>query len=124
MSVKIAVKKDLQGYSCIVQVKNRNEDQLGIIGISPLVIETDDSSVVSTGWDGTELRYFHNGFHSWEMSQSRDLSEGINISHWFSVIHNTKSSETILNGFVTMADQLSTIEYLGRKAKKNRLLRQ
>lgn len=121
--IKLVLIKGLAGYASVVQFKNRTGKDMKVKTIDTLVIDVDDKSRVYTGWDGQRLRFFKNGFHSWELSQARPISAGDNASHVFSVLHDIDTGAALVFGFTTMADQLSTVSFLGRPSENDRLAR-
>lgn len=123
MHIKLVLTKGLAGYACVVQFKNRTGKEVLVKSIDTLVIDVDDKSRVYTGWNGQNLRFFRNGFHSWELSQARPISAGDNTSHLFSVLHDINSGASLVFGFTTTADQLSTISFIGRQTEADRLAR-
>ncbi len=120
LTVKFSVYENIPGYSVVVKYKNGG-NEVRVKGIDPLVLEVDDSSRIVTGWDSDELRFFHHGFHSWELSQSLPIDVGENVSHFYTALKNKKTLESMVFGFVTTADHLSTITVGGREDKKSRL---
>ncbi len=120
LSIKLSVYEKISGFTAIVQYRNRASEVL-VKAIDTLVIDVDDASRVVTGWNYENLRFFRNGFHSWELSQAQPIEVGENLSHFYSVLQNTKTRHSIVLGFSTMADQLSTISARGRDAEKSRL---
>ena len=123
INIKLSVIRSLPCYMCSVQFKNRSDEELGIKSINPFVLDVDDSSRLLTGWNGRKLRFFRNGFHSWELSQALPIESGANTSHFYTVVNDTEAKKALVLGFVTMADQLSTITVYGREEEENRLER-
>ncbi|MCK4279186.1 MAG: hypothetical protein KAW94_01285, partial [Candidatus Thorarchaeota archaeon] len=123
MNLKLSVIKSLSCYMCSVQFKSRSSEELRIKSINPFVLDVDDSSRLLTGWNGRRLRFFRNGFHSWELSQALPIESGENTSHFYTVVNDTETRKALVLGFITMADQLSTISAYGRKDEGNRLER-
>jgi alpha-galactosidase len=120
LSIKLSVYENLPGFTVVIQYRNRS-DEVKVKGIDTLVIDVDDSSRVITGWKNSDLRFFRNGFHSWELSQTHPVEVGENLSHFYSVLNNIESKESILIGFTTLADQLSSITANGRNEETSRL---
>jgi alpha-galactosidase len=120
LSIKLSVYENLPGFTVVIQYRNRGEE-VKVKSIDALVIDVDDSSRVITGWNNSDLRFFRNGFHSWELSQAHPVDVGENLSHFYSVLNNIKTKESLLFGFTTLADQLSTITANGREKEKSRL---
>ncbi len=112
--IKLVVIKNLAGFACVVQFRNRTGNVINVKSIDTLVIDVDDKSRVYTGWNGQRLRFFKNGFQSWELSQAQPISSGDNTSHLFSVLHEIDSGAALVFGFTTAADQLSTVTFVGR----------
>ncbi|TFG09585.1 alpha-galactosidase, partial [Candidatus Thorarchaeota archaeon] len=119
--VKLSITKGYPGYSCVVQFKNRTGDAVKIDSIDPFVIDVDDATRVYTGRKAQNLRFFKNGYHSWELSQALEITKGRNLSHYYSVLHNTESGNSIGLGFVTLADQHPRIMFFGRDEEERRL---
>jgi len=120
MNIKIAILEGLMGFTILIQFKNKS-DELQISSIDNLVIDVNDASSVSTGWDGQHLRFFKNGFHSWSLSQAIPIEEGENTSHFFSVLNNLESGHAYVLGFITLADQFTEISAFGRENEDNKL---
>ncbi|MFW9847128.1 MAG: glycoside hydrolase family 36 protein, partial [Candidatus Thorarchaeota archaeon] len=120
MNIRFSMTHDQRGYNCLVMFRNIADD-VNIISFSPLVIDTENESSLFIGWDGKNLRYFRNGFQSWDLSNARELVEGENKSHFFTVLTNTKSRDALTLGFATMADQLCEVVLTGRPKEANRL---
>ncbi len=120
MNIRLSLVLGDLGYSCIVQLRNRSEE-LNIITLNPLVIDVDNNDRVKTGWNGHVLRFFRNGFHSWERSQAQPLESGENQSHTYSVLSNTENDFAIILGYVTLADQFTTVSFFGREKEVDRL---
>ncbi|MGY5860836.1 MAG: alpha-galactosidase [Candidatus Thorarchaeota archaeon] len=123
MNLKLSVIKSLPCYMCSVQFKSRSDKELRIKSINPFVLDVDDSSRLMTGWNGRRLRFFKNGFHSWELSQAVPIEIGENTSHFYTVVNDTETKKALVLGFVTLADQLSTISAYGREDEESRLER-
>ncbi len=123
MHIRLCVLNGVPGYSAVVQVKNCMEKTMRLRAINPFVLDIDDSARVFTGWNADELKFFRNGLHSWELTQSVTPIPGNNVSHLFSVVHNTETHNTLLLGFITAADQFSTVSIIGRENTENRLSR-
>lgn len=123
MHIKLVVVRDRPGYSCVVQFKNKTGHELRMRSIETLLIDVDDKSRVYTGWSGDSLKFFKNGFHSWELSQTTPVASGENTSHFFSVLNNPDTGAALVIGFATMANQFSTISVFGRQTQKDRLAR-
>jgi alpha-galactosidase len=119
-NIRISIYEKLPGFSIIVQFRNRS-DETSLKTIDVLVVDVDDNSRIVTGWNRNNLRFFKNGFHSWELSQAVPIDVGENLSHFYSVLRNVESSESLTLGFVTMADQFSTIAVHGREPENSRL---
>ncbi|MHA2379389.1 MAG: alpha-galactosidase [Candidatus Thorarchaeota archaeon] len=120
MNIRIGMTKEMPGFTCVVQLKNRFEETR-VESIETLVLDVDNASRVATGWNGRELRFFNNGFHSWSLSRALPVGVGENTSHCFSVLNNFVTKKAVIIGFVTMADQLTTISALGRESEESRL---
>ncbi|MHA2425309.1 MAG: glycoside hydrolase family 36 protein, partial [Candidatus Thorarchaeota archaeon] len=120
MSIKLSVYENLPGFSAIVQFRNRSSE-VKVKAFDTLVIDVDDSSRVVTGWNNSSLRFFRNGFQSWDLSQVHPIDVGENLSHMYSVLNNIESKESLLIGFTSLADQLSTVSANGRNDEKSRL---
>ncbi|MFX0108086.1 MAG: hypothetical protein ACFE7R_07370, partial [Candidatus Hodarchaeota archaeon] len=112
VNVRFSMVRSVPGYTCIVQVKNR-EGSVRIKSLDPFVQNVSDSSKIHTGRNGQELRFFKNGFHSWELTQALPLSRGVNLSHLFSVLTNKNTGQSLVLGFVTSMEQLTEITFLG-----------
>ncbi|MEE9353250.1 MAG: alpha-galactosidase, partial [Candidatus Thorarchaeota archaeon] len=123
INLKLSIIKHLPCYMCSVQFKSRSDVELRVKSISPFVLDVDDSSRLLTGWNGRNLRFFKNGFHSWELSQAVPIKSGENTSHFYTVVNNAETKKALVLGFVTMAEQLSTISAYGREDEENRLER-
>ncbi len=119
-NIRISIYEEASGFSIIVQFRNRS-DETSLKAIDVLVIDVDDSSRIVTGWNRNNLRFFKNGLHSWELSQAAPIDVGENLSHFYSVLRNIESNESLTMGFVTMADQFSTIAAHGRESEESRL---
>ncbi len=120
LSIKLSVYENIPGFSTIVQYRNRGSE-VRVKSFDTLVIDVDDTSRIITGWNNNNLRFFRNGFHSWELSQAHQVDIGENISHMYSVLNNIDSKESLLLGFTTLADQLTTVSANGRNEEKSRL---
>ena len=120
MNVRLSLVLGDLGYSCIVQLRNRSEELI-VRALEPLVIDVDNNERVQTGWNGRTLRFFKNGFHSWERSQALSLAGGENQSHTYSVLSNVESDIALILGFVTLAEQFTTVSFFGREEEENRL---
>ncbi|NWF97006.1 MAG: alpha-galactosidase [Candidatus Thorarchaeota archaeon] len=123
MHVRLSVVRGLPGYSIVVQFKNRSGNSIRVNSIDPFVIDIDDATRLHTGWSGDKLRFFRNGFHSWELTQTRSIAAGENLSHLFTVIHHVDTYSSLVLGFVTMKDQFSTVIVYGRETEEDRLAR-
>ncbi len=121
INLKLSMTKEYPGYSSVVQFKNKTGGSVKVDSIDPLVIDVDDATRVYTGWKSKELSFFRNGYHSWELSQATGIADGRNVSHYYSVLHNTNSGNSIALGFVTLADQHPKIMVFGRKEEDRRL---
>lgn len=120
LNIRISIYEEVSGFSIIVQFRNRS-DETSLKAIDVLVIDVDDSSRIVTGWNRNNLRFFKNGFHSWELSQAVPIDVGENLSYFYSALKNVESGESLVMGFVTMADQFSTIATYGREPENSRL---
>lgn len=120
LSIKISVYEKISGFSIVIQYRNR-ADEVQVKSIDSLVIDVDDESRIVTGWNGNDLRFFRNGFHSWELSQAHPIDVGENQSHYYSVLKNLNTEDAFVIGFTTMADQLSTVTARGRDKVRSRL---
>ncbi|RLI61238.1 MAG: hypothetical protein DRO93_04865 [Candidatus Thorarchaeota archaeon] len=121
--VRVGVTKGQYGFSIMTQLKNRSEEEMRIRTIVPLAVDVTNESRLFTGRSADEVRYFRNGFHSWELTQARRVEPGENLSHDFTVIHNTRTSASIVLGFVTMTSALCTISLTGSEGDAERLSR-
>ncbi len=121
MHIRLTVLAGITGYSSVVQIKNCSGTEMRIKKIRPFILDVDDSSRLFTGWAADNLRFFKNGFHSWELTQSIPLPPDNSVSHLFSVIHNIQTHNTLALGFVTTAEQFSTVTVIGREMADNRL---
>lgn len=110
MNVRLSLALGDLGYYCIVQLRNLGEE-LTVEALDPLVIDVDNNERIQTGWKGETLRYFKNGFHSWELSQTLSLAPGENLSHTYSVLNCTDHNLALILGFVTLADQFTTVSF-------------
>ncbi|TFF91214.1 alpha-galactosidase [Candidatus Thorarchaeota archaeon] len=119
--LKLSITKGYSGYSSVVQFKNRSGEPVRVDSIDPFVIDVDDATRVYTGWKSEHLRFFKNGYHSWELSQASEIADGRNVSHYYSVIHNVENSNSLALGFVTLADQHPRIMFFGREEENKRL---
>ncbi|MFW9837013.1 MAG: glycoside hydrolase family 36 protein [Candidatus Thorarchaeota archaeon] len=120
MNVRLSLVIGDLGYNCIVQLRNKGE-ALTVNSLEPLVVDVDTGERVQTGWNGATLRYFKNGFHSWELSQAQPLASGENKSHSFSALTNTEANTAIILGFASLADQFTTVSFYGRDSEAERL---
>ncbi|MHA1638099.1 MAG: alpha-galactosidase, partial [Candidatus Thorarchaeota archaeon] len=120
INVQLSVFEGTKSFSIIVQYKNRIEE-VHVTSIDNLVIDIDDATRICTGWDGEFLRFFRNGFHSWELSQSQKVQQGKNLSHFFSLLNNTETGNAIILGYATLADYFSEIAVYGRDNDNERL---
>jgi len=114
---KVIAMKELAGFTFTVQLINKGQQPLKLESISPLWTK----SPILTGEDLKNLRYFQNGFHSWELSRAQPLKEESNISHFYSVLTNKVDNSNILFGFSTMDRQLTTVSYEAKGERLNRL---
>jgi hypothetical protein len=121
MNLRFSMIVGVPGYNCRVQFNNRADEEVRVKSIDPLVIDIDSDSRIVTGWNSRDLRFFKNGFHSWELSQAQIIQPGENKSHFYSVINNLKTRQSLVLGFVTMGDQLGTVSVFGREEENNRL---
>lgn len=119
-SIRLAIMKGVSGYSCMIQFRNKTK-ALKVVSLDPFVLDVDDNSRLFTGWNGADLRFFRNGFQSWDRSQALPVEHGQNESHLFSVLSNVRNGNALLAGFLTTAEQLVTITATGRESKENRL---
>ncbi|MDF1541215.1 MAG: alpha-galactosidase, partial [Candidatus Thorarchaeota archaeon] len=120
LSIKISVYEKIPGFSVVVQFRNRSEE-VKVKQIDTLVVDVDDASRIITGWKKSDLTFFRNGFHSWELSQAHPIDTGVNMSHYYSVLNNTETKESLIIGFTTHADQFSTVTANGRDEETSRL---
>lgn len=120
LSIKLSVYENLPGFSAIIQFRNRS-DEVKVRGIDTLVVDVDDASRIITGWNNNSLTFFRNGFHSWELSQAHPIDAGVNLSHFYSVLSNIETKDSLVIGFTTHADQFSTITANGREEETSRL---
>ncbi|MFO7837036.1 MAG: alpha-galactosidase [Candidatus Thorarchaeota archaeon] len=114
---KVIASNGLSGFTFTVQLINKSGKHLELDSISPLWT----SSTILTGVDLLDLRYFQNGFHSWELSRAQPLQEGSNISHFYSVLTNRSDKSNILIGFCTMDRQLTNISFDAGRQQLERL---
>ncbi|MFX0055043.1 MAG: alpha-galactosidase [Promethearchaeota archaeon] len=122
LNVRFSMSGNQRGYSCIVMFRNKSNDT-GVLMFNPLVVDIENESSIFTGWNGQYLRYFRNGFQSWDLSHARALEAGENKSHFFSVVTNINTGCALTIGFSTMADQFCEIALSGREREANRLAR-
>jgi len=122
LNVRFSINRNQRGYNCLLMFRNKSED-VSILAFNPLAIDIENESRIYTGWNGQDLRFFRNGFQSWDLSQARQLEVGENKSHFFSVLSNVKSKRALTVGFSTMANQLSEIALHGREKETSRLSR-
>ncbi|MFW9863127.1 MAG: alpha-galactosidase [Candidatus Thorarchaeota archaeon] len=122
LNVRFSMSGKQRGYSCIVMFRNKSNDT-GVLVFNPLVVDIENESSIFTGWNGQDLRYFRNGFQSWDLSHARALEAGENKSHFFSVVTNINTRCALTIGFSTMADQFCEIALSGRERESNRLAR-
>ncbi|MFW9888176.1 MAG: alpha-galactosidase [Candidatus Thorarchaeota archaeon] len=120
LNVRFSVNRDQRGYSCIVMFRNKSNDTRVLV-FSPLVVDIEAESSIFTGWNAQDLRYFRNGFQSWDLSHAKALDAGENKSHFFSVLTNIKTRSALTLGFSTMADQFCEIALQGRDRESDRL---
>ncbi|NHI84313.1 MAG: alpha-galactosidase [Candidatus Thorarchaeota archaeon] len=120
ISIRLAIVKGVPGYSCIVRFRN-NADAVRVVSMNPFVLDVDENSRLFTGQNGDDLMFFRNGFQSWDLSQALPIEQGKNESHLFSVLSNIRSGDSLVLGFITMADQIATITVNGREARESRL---
>ncbi|MBD3407407.1 MAG: hypothetical protein GF411_14920 [Candidatus Lokiarchaeota archaeon] len=121
LNIRFSFLKNFAGFTCITHIKNNHEDEIGIKSIDPLVIPVTDSKKVFTGWNGSDLMYFKQGFQSWDLSQAASIQEGDNISNFYSVLINKNTNKSLILGFATHAHQLTKIIFLGRENAEQRL---
>lgn len=114
---KVIAMKELAGFTFTVQLINKGQQPLKLESISPLWTK----SPILTGEDLKSLRYFQNGFHSWELSRAQPLKGESNISHFYSVLTNKVDNSNILLGFSTMDRQLTTVSYETEGERLDRL---
>jgi len=114
---KVIAIRELAGFTFTVQLINKSSKPLKLESISPLWTR----SPILTGGSLNNLRYFQNGFHSWELSRARPLKQGSNISHFYSILTNQSDNSNILFGFSTMDRQLTTVSYEGGEKRLDRL---
>jgi len=120
LSIKISVYEKMPGFSVVVQFRNRSEE-VKVKGIDTLVVDVDDASRIITGWNKSNLTFFRNGFHSWELSQAHPIDAGVNLSHFYSVLNNTETKDSLVVGFTTHTNQFSTVTANGRDEETSRL---
>lgn len=114
MSIKLTVLEGVPGYSCVTRFGNLDEET-EVSAIDSLVLDVMPNAPPSIGQDRSNLRYFRNGFQSWDLSQSVPVSEGRNTSHLYSIINNIETDEAYLIGYITSSNMFSTIQILGAK---------
>jgi alpha-galactosidase len=122
LNVRFSMNKDQKGYSCLVMFRNKSEDA-AVLVFNPLVVDLENESSIFTGWNARDLRYFKNGFQSWNLTQAQTLEAGENKSHFFSILTNIKTKYALTIGFSTMADQFGEINLYGQDEDTNRLAR-
>jgi alpha-galactosidase len=120
INIRLSMNLYRTGYSIILQFKNRN-NEIAVQSLDPLVIDIDTDTRLFTGWTGTDLRFFRNGFHSWELTQAVPIEIGENLSHLFTVINNILTKQALVIGFITSANQLTTVSVFGRNTEENKL---
>ncbi|MGY5877022.1 MAG: alpha-galactosidase [Candidatus Thorarchaeota archaeon] len=120
MNIRLSVTRRVRGYNCAVQFRNKSDD-ISLESIDPLVIDVDSPTRIHFGNDAEKLRFFKNGFHSWELSHASPIKPGENKSHLFSVLTEMNSGSAMVLGFLTAKDQFSTVTYYGRETKKEQL---
>ena len=113
VNLRFSVIEDVLGFNCRVQFNNRTDEEVHVKSINSLMIDIDSDSRIVTGRNSRDLRFFKNGFHSWELSQAQKIQQGENKSHFYSVITNIKSQKFLVLGFLTMENQLSTVSVYG-----------
>ena len=112
MNVRLSMIRGQPGYTSIIQLRNLSEP-VKVVEFNPLVIDVDSETRVATGRTIEDLRFFRNGFNSWDLSQTQRIGKGANLSHWFSLLHNITDESTLFIGFVTTASQLSQVVFVG-----------
>ncbi|MFX1262295.1 MAG: alpha-galactosidase [Promethearchaeota archaeon] len=120
LNVRFSMNRVQRGYSCLVMFGNKSNDTR-VLMFSPLLVDIEAESSIFTGWNAQDLRYFRNGFQSWDLSHALALDSGENKSHFFSVLTNIKTRSALTLGFSTMADQFCEITLKGRDREANRL---
>lgn len=120
VNIRLSMTAGQTGYSIILQFKNKT-DEMAVFSLDPLVIDVDTDTRLFTGWTGTDLRYFRNGFHSWELTHTMPVEIGENASHLVGVLNNVVTKQALVMGFITSMNQLTTISVFGRDALENRL---
>jgi len=119
--LKLSMVSGLSGYMCVVQFKNRSGQEMRIESIETFAIDVDDGTRLFTGWDDSNLRFFRNGFQSWDLSQASRVEPGENVSHFFTVLQDYKTGAGLVIGYLTMVDQFSRITITGRDDATQRL---
>ena len=123
VNLRFSMLMGVSGYSCRIQFNNRTDKDVRVKSIDPLVIDVDNDSRLEIGWNSRDLRFFKNGFHSWELSQAQFIQPGENKSHCYSVLTNASTGKSLVVGFVTMENQLNIISVYGRDNENSRLER-
>lgn len=120
INIRLSMVTDQTGFFSILQFKNRTHN-VEVYSLNPMIIDVDTDTRSFTGWAGTDLRYFRNGFHSWEQTHALPIVSGENLSHLFTIINNILTKQALVMGFTTTASQLTTVSILGRNTEENRL---
>ncbi len=111
--IRLSTWKGLDGYTSVVQFTNKSGETEIIHSLEPFVIDLENELQILTGNSSADLRFFRNGFHSWELTQAWPIEPGTNTSHLMTVVHNIVSRDSIVLGFVTNENQLTTITAVG-----------
>ncbi len=120
--LRLAVWEGLEGLFCRVQLKNASRSEIGVHSMDVFCVDVGHERTLSVG-NGEALRFFYNGFHSWELSQVRPIDSGENVSHLFTVVTNVDRGEVLLVGFVTLANQLTTVTAYGKEEESGENVR-
>ncbi|MEM4734912.1 MAG: hypothetical protein QXS20_04260, partial [Candidatus Thorarchaeota archaeon] len=123
MHLRLSMLNNLPGYYCVVQLKNTSGQDIRVASMDTFVMSVDDDTSIYTGRNGEQLRFFRNGFHSWELSQASEIVTGENVSHWFTVLNNHSTDRGVVIGFVTARDMFSQIILRGQDEMGPRLSR-
>ncbi|MBN2228315.1 MAG: alpha-galactosidase [Candidatus Thorarchaeota archaeon] len=121
INIRLSMVIKQPGYSIVVQFKNRGKE-VSIRSIDSLVIDVDTENRIVTGWDCGNLRFFRNGFHSWDLAQSQQINTGENVSHSFTSLSNSETEHALVIGFVSSINQFTTISALGNDDTHKRLV--